>query len=68
MKSYHKLINNTNTGSNEHFLYKQIIESSLIMRTLIEKTLDIFKKENELREEIELMLSKLDIYKEIYNL
>ncbi len=65
---YNKLINNKNTDSNEHFLYKQIIESSLIMRTLIEKSLDIFKKENELREEIDLMLSKLDIYKEIYNL
>ena len=65
---YNKLINNKNSDLNEHFLYKQIIESSLIMRTLIEKTLDIFKKENELREEIELMLSKLDIYKEIYNL
>ena len=65
---YNKLINNKNSDLNEHFLYKQIIESSLIMRTLIEKTLDIFKKENELREEIDLMLSKLDIYKEIYNL
>ena len=65
---YNKLINNKNTDLNEHFLYKQIIESSLIMKSLIEKNLDIFKKENELREEIELMLSKLDIYKEIYNL
>ena len=65
---YNKLINNKNSDLNEHFLYKQIIESSLIMRTLIEKTLDIFKKENELREEIDLMLSKLDIFKEIYNL
>ncbi len=49
---YNKLINNKNSDLNEHFLYKQIIESSLIMRTLIEKSLDIFKKENELREEI----------------
>ena len=65
---FDKLMKMKNTDINDYFIFKHIIESSLNLKTLIKNTMETLKNENQLREEINLMINKLEIFKEINNL
>ncbi len=65
---FDKLMKMKNTDINDYFIFKHIIESSLNLKTLIKNTMETLKNENQLREEINLMINKLEICKEINNL